>query len=449
VLAAEDPGFREALARLVGQAERDPVVGRLATTITGHAQVGKVVTIGHAGEVHVHLPPAPPQTIVDRLHRATTSGPVVANLPARNPAFTGRAEPPDSGRVLVTSRYPTWAGLASSLVVDVLSRAEAVAFLRDRSGRDDPAFDQLAAALGDLPLALEQAAAYLEETATTPSQYLTLLTTRARELFALGRPTATEQTIATVWTISQQRLRKRMPAAEDLLVLCAFLAADDIPSTLPAQHPDLLPKRLAATVQDPLAYQQAIGALRRYSLIKTSRDGQALSVHRLVQAVTRQQLDRKQARRWATAALLLLLEASPARHTDPDAWPNYARLIPHVVAVTDHAGAGDIGVEEATWLLTDAGLYLWQRADYRQARTLHERALSIREARLGPNHPDTALSLTNLANVLGDQGDLDTARSLYERALTIYETRLGPDHPDTVRMRRNLAAVVEELDTSR
>ena len=106
--------------------------------------------------------------------------------------------PPDSGRVLVTSRNPAWGGLATAVALDVLPRSEAVAFLRRRLGRDDPGFDQLAATLGDLPLALEQAAAYLEQTHTPPGKYIELLRTRAQELFALGRPAASEQTIATI-----------------------------------------------------------------------------------------------------------------------------------------------------------------------------------------------------------------------------------------------------------
>lgn len=123
------------------------------------------------------------------------------------------------GRVLVTSRNPAWGSMAVTVGVDVLPRNEAVAFLQHRLGHDDPAFDQLAAALEDLPLALEQAAAYLEETATTPGEYLGLLGTHARELFALGQPATTAQTIATTWVVSLQRLRQQAPAAEDLLVL--------------------------------------------------------------------------------------------------------------------------------------------------------------------------------------------------------------------------------------
>jgi tetratricopeptide (TPR) repeat protein len=334
--------------------------------------------------------------------------------------------PGGQGQVLITSRNPAWGGLAATLPMDVLQRAEAVTFLGRRLGRDDPTsdFDGLAAALGDLPLALEQAAAYLEETATPTGEYLILLATHAKELFRLGRPATTEQTIATTWTVSLQRLRQQTPAAEDLLMLYAFLAPDDIPRSLPTKHPDMLPERLAATVRAPLAYQQAIGALRRYSLIKTSEDGNALSVHRLVQAVTRQQLNDVQEHQWRTAALHLLRAAFPNRHTDPDAWPDYARLLPHVVAVTDHASAGDIDVDKTNWLLTQAGLYLLQRADYRQARSLFERVLAIDEARLDADHLTIAQSLNSLAVVLRGQGGLDGAHTLHERALAIRETRL-------------------------
>jgi hypothetical protein len=189
---------------------------------------------------------------------------------------------------------------------------------------------------------------------------------------------------------SIQRLRQQTPAAEELLVLCAFLAPDDIPRSLPTSRPNALPEGLAATVRAPLAYQQAIGALRRYSLITVSQDGQALSVHRLVQAVTRQQVDGEQEHQWATAALHLLRAAFPDRHADPDAWPGYAQLLPHVLAATDHVSAGDTDVDETDWLLTEAGLYLRQRAEHQEAQTLFERVLAIREApgRRPPRHRD-------------------------------------------------------------
>src|SRR5207247_8481893 len=125
---------------------------------------------------------------------------------------------------------PAWGAIAATLRVDVLLRAEAVALLRRRTGMDDQHAEQLAEALGDLPLALEQAAAYLEATATPPDVYLELLATRAPELFAVGGQVGTsERTIATTWTVSLDRLRKEAPDAQDLLRLCAYLAPDELP----------------------------------------------------------------------------------------------------------------------------------------------------------------------------------------------------------------------------
>jgi tetratricopeptide (TPR) repeat protein len=158
--------------------------------------------------------------------------------------------------------------------------------------------------------------------------------------------------------------------------------------------------------------------------------------------VARHALDPDEARQWAVTALRLVREAFPAYHanyTDPDMWSTYARLLPHALVVTDHAQAYGIEPETVAWLYNEAGWYLRQRADHRLARLLHERALAIREARLGADHPDTAASLTNLALALHAQGDHDAARPLYERALSIREARLGADHPDTAHSLTNLA----------
>jgi hypothetical protein len=125
--------------------------------------------------------------------------------------------------VLVTSRNPSWSGLASTVQVDVLRRSEAVTFLQRRVGLEAGQAEALAEALGDLPLALEQAAVSLEETSTPAADYLDLLRDRGPELFALGRSITSEQTIATIWTLSLDRIRVQAPVAQDLLALCAFL----------------------------------------------------------------------------------------------------------------------------------------------------------------------------------------------------------------------------------
>ncbi len=361
---------------------------------------------------------------------------------AEEPEDLRRWWPPDSGRVLITSRNPGWTSLVSTVAVDVLSRTEALEFMRRRTGRDDPAFEQLVEVLGELPLALEQAAAYLVETAVGVNQYLELLAARTREMFALNQSATTEQTIASTWTVSLARLRERQPEAEDLLKLLAYLAADDIPRALPAKHHDVLPEPLQATVQDELAYQRAVAALRRYSLVKV--DEENISVHRLVQATVRHSLDADQQRLWATAALSLIAAAYPAQTDDPDVQPVAARLLSHALTVTDHVAEYGTHHEETARLLHSAGIYLHWSAEYGQGRAVLECALAIREANLGPEHQDTAYSLTSLADLLRDDGDYDTARQLLERAIPTFEASLGSLHHETAYSLTSLASILAE-----
>jgi tetratricopeptide (TPR) repeat protein len=369
---------------------------------------------------------------------------------AEDPAELRPWWPPDSGRVLVTSRTPAWTGLAATIGVDVLARSESVAFLHHRGGLGAQEAAKLAEALGDLPLALEQAAAYLEETATSPDEYLDLLDTHARELFTLGRLATSVQTIATTWTVSLQRIRSEVAAAEDLLTLCAFLGPDSIPLALLREHPGELPDRLRAAVLDRLDLRQALGTLRRYALVTAT--GDTLSVHRLVQAVARHSLDRREQDRWMAVAAHLVLDAFPDQAEDPDTWPVAATLLSHGLAVINHLNAGSADPETTVRLLNRVGAYLQARTEFSQARPLLERALLLAETRLGPDDPSTALSLSNLARVLREQGELDRARALYERALAIREARLGADHPDTALSLSRLAGVLRaqgDLDRAR
>jgi tetratricopeptide (TPR) repeat protein len=348
--------------------------------------------------------------------------------------------PGGEGHVLVTSRNPTWAAQATAIGVDVLSRPEAVAFPRRRAGVDKHAADGISAALGDLPLALEQAAAYLEATSTAPGEYLELLRDRGPQLFRLGRPATSEQTIATVWALSLERVKAEAPAAQDLLALCAFLAPDDLPRAVLMRHPDLLPDPLGAAVSDRVGLQQTLGALRRYSLAAVTAE--SISVHRLVQAVIRDGLDQHQQERWIAIAARLLEAAFPDPRDDPDTWSDAAALVSHALGVVGHLENSNAYPEMAVSMLNRVGAYSRERAEYSEAKPLLERALALAEKRLGPDRPDTALSLRNLAEVLREQGDLTGAQALHDRAVRVYETCLGPDHPDTAESISYLARIL-------
>jgi tetratricopeptide (TPR) repeat protein len=351
--------------------------------------------------------------------------------------------PGGNGHVVFTSRSPAWGGTAAVLSVDVFSRAEAVGFLLDRTDSDDEAkAHELAKLLGDLPLALEQAAAYLEETKTSLGQYLEMLREQTVKVLAHGTPSNYDHRVATTWLISLKRIRASEPVAQDLLTLCSFLAPDDIPRSLPREHPKELPEPLQGVARDQLAFNGAVAALIRYSIVKATAD--TLSVHRLVQAVLRDHAGADQ-KRWAGAAVRLLAAAFPFATDDARAWARCERLLPHALTAAEYAQTLRVEPETTVWLLDCAAAYLWERGQLRQARSVFERALAIDEATHDANHAALAIDRNNLGNVLQASGDLAGARAQLEQALRIAEASYGSGHPVVAAVRNTLGRVLQNL----
>jgi hypothetical protein len=192
--------------------------------------------------------------------------------------------------VLITTRRAGFGAVGDVLDLDVIARNEAVELMRARvpdlaeaDGR------QIAEELGRLPLALEQAAAYMDTTGMPPPQYLDLLRTRAEEMHRRGAARR-GVTIETLWELSLQRVAAGNPASAQLLELCAYLAPEPIPEDLFTAHPDQLPEPLGASVADPLAFNDVVGALVDYSPVKRTPAG--LQLHRLLQAELRARTQR-------------------------------------------------------------------------------------------------------------------------------------------------------------
>jgi tetratricopeptide (TPR) repeat protein len=361
--------------------------------------------------------------------------------------LAGLLPPGGGGHVLLTSRWSAWSSQATPLRVSVLARQESIEFLARRTGSDDqPALDALAELLGDLPLALEEAAAYLEETGEGLGKYLELVRERARELFGLDQLPADEhddqRRVATLWSLSLDRVHQEAPAGEALLSLCAFLAPD-IPRELPRAHAEVLPEELAAAVGDLLAYNRLLAVVGRYSLATVTPT--TVSVHRLVQVVLQARLGEEGERRWAETAVGLLRASFPNESWEVANWPTCERLLPQVLAATGHAERLGVAGEQAGWLLNRASTYLRERGQYRQARPIAERALAVTAATLGSDHPEVAWQRNDLGAVLRTLGDVQGARVQYERALEIGEATLGPDHPNVAGFRNSLGLVLRDL----
>ena len=123
--------------------------------------------------------------------------------------------------------------------------------------------ERVAAALGDLPLAVSQAGAYLAETGTAVEEYLRLLQTRAADVLAQGAPITYPASLAASYQLAFDQLMVEEPAALELLLLAAYLAPEPIPFTLFTAQADRLPGRLAAAVADPLDFAGLTRLLRR------------------------------------------------------------------------------------------------------------------------------------------------------------------------------------------
>lgn len=349
-----------------------------------------------------------------------------------------------AGHVLITSRDPNWGSVAKPFEVEKLPRADSIKFLLDRTGQEDKtAADKLAAQLGDLPLALEQAGAYIETTSKPLAQYLALFQRSKTALLGRNRPANYPDTVATTWEISFQEVEKESLAAAGLMNLCAFLAPDDIPLSMLRDDAKDLPVELSEAVSDELKLDDAIAVLRRYSLMERNED--ALSVHRLVQLVARERLSGNERKKWAESAVRVVNEAFPEESYDVRTWPVCARLFQHALAAADFGEQLKVAPEATVRLLNQSGLYMKGRAQYAEAREALERATRIAEAAFGPDHSYLATSVNNLVYVLEDLGALAEARQCFERALRIDKVVFGPDHTNVARDVNNLGLVLKDL----
>jgi len=193
------------------------------------------------------------------------------------------------GHVVVTTRRGGFSAIGRVHDLDVVDPAEAVHLMQTRvPALDDGVALRIAEGLGRLPLALEQAAAYLDLTEMPAEDYLRLLQTRAQDLYGRGSVASREETVATLWELSFDRVAEDSVPALQLLSICAYLAPVPVPLDLFTAHPDQLPEPLASAVTDPLAFNDVIAVAVDYSLAK--RAPGSLQLHRLVQGALRRRV---------------------------------------------------------------------------------------------------------------------------------------------------------------
>jgi tetratricopeptide (TPR) repeat protein len=401
----------------------------------------------------IGLPPLPdPEAVLGVVCRALRSRDrwLLIFDNAEDAQEIGPLLPGGTGHVLITTRRSGFRSLGGVLDLDILDRPDAIALLCRRApDLTEAQAGELAGRLGDLPLALDQAAAYLDQTGMPPQEYLRLLDTRGGDLHARGHAASHPGNVATVWSVSMDRLQATAPSAVRLLELCAWLAPEPVPLDLFTAHSGLLPEPLATAAADPVAFNDAVGTLADYSLAR--RAGGTLVVHRLIQDVTRHRTSGHPAAtedKSLEAILALLCADLPGDvRATPESWPRWRVLLPSVLAATGHH-PGTAGEDTTAWLLSAAGIYLSSQGRSAEALPLQQRALRIREAALGPDHPDVATDLNNVGGVLSDLGRSAEALPLQQRALRIREAALGPDDPDVATDLSYVGRVLSDLGRS-
>jgi tetratricopeptide (TPR) repeat protein len=343
--------------------------------------------------------------------------------------------------------------LSYTLELPPLSSDEGIEFLLHRAKVVDPLASRtplppelaepaqaLVEAVGGLPLAIDQAGAYIERTGCGLRDYLHLFQQHQISLLGERSEMAHHPTsVVNTFQLSFERMEQGNETAASLLRICAFLAPDAIPEELFTRGASSLGSVLCAMSRDAYRFNQTLEEALRYSLLDRQQQNRTLSMHRLVQAVLRDMLSEGERHMWAERAVLAVDAAFP--DVEHCTWLQCERLLPHALVCATWIEREPILTTEASHLLHKAGTYLEERGQYSEAEPLLMRALAICEQQWGTEHLLTASSLNNLARLYRHLGRYSEAEPFFRRALSIREQQLGAEHPDTASSLYNLAAL--------
>jgi hypothetical protein len=360
--------------------------------------------------------------------------------------------PSGRGHVLITSREGGWKEKGKSLQVDVFNREESVRHLRQRMpSLTEEEADKVADILGDLPLAVATAGAWLADTGISVPEYLHQLEQQAPSTLSLGPLTEYPRPVAQAWDLSLDQLQKKSAAAARLLELCSVMASDISLNLIYSQAMATALRALDPTISEPVMIAKLIREIDLLALIKLDNNAHQIQVHRLVQAVVRERMSKEEIAAAQRDVHQVLVAARPDGNVDnPDTWPRYRLIWPNLTP----SGAMWSTQEPVRQLLIDRVRYIRQRDDLERGR---RRAAEIESAwntmlAEGPE-PAIAESLQrqlfrmqfNMANIVRDLAEFQESRAIDEAVLRGQREQLGAEHPHTLMTRSSLAADLRAL----
>lgn len=358
-----------------------------------------------------------------------------------------------SGHILLTTRAPATGSIAL-VALKVMGSDEGTLFLlrrakligvRDMLGAATTVDRELAAEitreLGGLPLALDQAGAFIEGMPSTLAEYLEFYRKegdKLRDERAGYFVDHEHDLVRKTFLLAYGNVAKASAAAADLLRVCAFLAPDAIPEEIFVAGASEFGETLRPLAGERLNLVMVIAEAGRFSLIRRDAKGRKIEIHRLVQQVLKDEMSEEERRVWAERVVRGLNATFP--EVEHKNWPLCEKLLPHALEGARLIETYDLAFIESARLLNEAGNYCFERAQYAEAEPLFKLTLTIRERLLGSEKAEVAMSLNNLAAIYDHQGRYAEAEPLFKRALAIRERELGPDHLDVALILNNFAA---------
>ena len=339
--------------------------------------------------------------------------------------------------MIITSRHPSWAPAATRIDVDVLTRTESVSFLATHvSDIDVKVANDLAAELGDLPLALGQAAAYLEASDVPPAAYLRRFRQRRARMLSKGTDLVYGGSLETAWSVTLEKLQRQAPEAVALLELVAFCAPEPVPLSVFAAPAELLPASLASAARDdPEAFvDDAVSCALAYSCA-----ADAATPSRCTGSCKRSSdpgCPQSSRRPPLPPSRACSDAATPGDPDIPATWSAWAALAPHILHLWATANPDDrlVIASLMSWL----GWYLFVSGDLAAAQSLAASSYETCKSDFGADARVTLDAAANLATILGSGQDLEAATALARDTLERRRRLFGEDDPGTLHAANNL-----------
>jgi len=355
----------------------------------------------------------------------------------------------NGGHTLITTRNPNAKNIpAEGVEIPLLAKDDAVDLLCIRSEITEDQMsvrsvaNEIVHELGYLALAIENAAAFIRSVDLDPIEFLPIYRKSRKEI--LLRPSSSKHTyphpIAATFLLSFDKVKsdpKYGKQASELLQLLAFLNPDGILIDFLRAGSAGLSDALREVVDDKFIFHEVLGQLQQFSLIAEPRGTDTIVIHRLIQAVLRDELTESEAQRYSSEVIELCRCGFPGTWDTKEARELGRRFQSQVVEPAFEVAK--IASESAGITLVNIGLFLWRDGKGKDAERLFKRSYEIRQMLLGNEHPETLTSMHNLALTYRDQGKLQDAADLQERELEATKRTLGEEHPDTSTSMSNLA----------